>query len=160
MAKAAPSVTRTSSLSDRSDRIGDVSAQGVENQLRSEDSAFSSLLLLFAALFGCLSALSRLNPSVPTPSTCVTLPAQGQLIGERGGKLARRRFQNGSFFFRGKKNPVWVGRWREDVIVDGRIRREYRSEVLGSKSDYPTKRLALRELGKRLSVVTDFPYLA
>src|ERR1700674_5483107 len=104
MAKADPSVTRTSSLSDRSDSRGDVSALGVENQFRAEDSAFSSLLLLFAALFGCLSALSGLNPSVPTPSTCATLPAQVHLIGERGGKLARRRFQNGSVFFRGKKN--------------------------------------------------------
>src|SRR6202521_1796229 len=104
MAKAAPSVTRTSSLSIRSNRTGDVSVVGIENQLRAEDSAFSSLLLLFAALFGCLSALSRLNPSVPTPTTCATLPAQVHLIGERGGKLARRRFQNGSVFFRGKKN--------------------------------------------------------
>jgi hypothetical protein len=32
--------------------------------------------------------------------------------------------------------------------------------VLGSKSDYPTKRLALRELEKRLSVVNDFRYRA
>jgi integrase len=160
MAKAAPSVTRTTSISIRSDSTGDVSVVGVENELRANDSAFSSLMLLFAALFGCLSVLSRLNPAVPTPTTCATLPAQVQLIGERGGKLARRRFQNGSVFFRGKKNPVWVGRWREDVIVDGRIRREYRSEVLGSKSDYPTKRLALRELGKRLSVVNDSRYRA
>jgi hypothetical protein len=66
MAKAAPSVTRTSSLSDRSESIGYVPARGVENQLRADDLAFSSLLLLFAALFGCLSALSRLNPNVPT----------------------------------------------------------------------------------------------
>jgi integrase len=101
----------------------------------------------------------RVPAPLNTPN-CVTLPAQGQLIGERGGKLARRRYQKGSVFLRGTKNQVWVGRWREDVIEDGRIRREYRSEVLGSKSDYPTKRLALRALEKRLSVVNDLRYRA
>ncbi len=74
--------------------------------------------------------------------------------------MARRRFQKGRVFLRGSKNPVWVGRWREDVIEDGRIRRIERSEVLGSKSDYPTKRLALRELEKRLAVVNDPRYRA
>jgi len=91
---------------------------------------------------------------------CVTLPSRGQQIGERGGSLARRRFQKGRVFLRGIKNPVWVGRWREDEIEDGRIRRIERSEVLGSKSDLPTKRLALRELEKRLSVVNDPRYRA
>jgi integrase len=88
------------------------------------------------------------------------LPAQEQRIGERGGSLARRRFQKGRVFLRGKNNPVWVGRWREDEIKDGRIRRIERSEVLGAKSDYPTKRLALRELEKRLAVVNDPRYRA
>jgi integrase len=90
----------------------------------------------------------------------VTLPVQGRRIGERGGSLARRRFQKGRVFLRGKKNPVWVGRWREDFIENGRIRRIERSEVLGSHSDYPTKRLALRELEKRLTVVNDPRYRA
>jgi integrase len=89
-----------------------------------------------------------------------TMHAQEQRFGERGGSLARRRYQKGSVFLRGKKCPVWVGRWREDVIEDGHLRREYRSEVLGSKSDYPTKRLALRELEKRLSVVNNPRYRA
>ena len=69
--------------------------------------------------------------------------------------MARRRYQKGRVFLRGKKMPLWVGRWREDVIEDGRIRRIERSEVLGSKLDFPTKRLALRELEKRLCVVND-----
>jgi integrase len=98
--------------------------------------------------------------NLPTATNCATLPGRGQRIGERGGNLARRRFQKGRVFLRGKKNPVWVGRWREDIIEDGRIRRIERSEVLGSKSDYPTKRLALRELGKRLAVVNDPRYRA
>lgn len=91
---------------------------------------------------------------------CATLRARGQRIGERGGSLARRRFQKGRVFLRGKKKQVWVGRWREDVIEDGRVRRIERSEVLGSKADYPTKRLALRELEKRLAVVNDPRYRA
>ncbi len=93
-------------------------------------------------------------------TNCVTVPVRGQRIGERGGNLARRRFQKGRVFVRGKKNPVWVGRWREDVIEDGRIRRIERSEVLGSKLDFPTKRLAFRELEKRLCVVNDPRYRA
>jgi integrase len=96
----------------------------------------------------------------PATIDCATLPARGQQIGERGGRLARRRYQKGRVFLRGKKNPVWVGRWREDEIEDGRIRRIERSEVLGCKSDYPTKRLALRQLEKRLSVVNDPCYRA
>jgi integrase len=95
---------------------------------------------------GIRGALSTTN--------CANLRGRGQKIGERGGSLARRRYQTGRVFLRGK-NPVWVGRWRDDVIEDGRIRRPYRSEVLGSKSDFPTKRLALRELEKRLTVVND-----
>lgn len=91
---------------------------------------------------------------------CDSLPARGERIGERGGKLARRRFQKGRVFLRGKKNPVWVGRWREDEIENGQVRRIERSEVLGSKSDFPTKRLALRELEKRLGVVNDPRYRA
>jgi integrase len=89
-----------------------------------------------------------------------SIPLRGQRIGERGGNLARRRFQKGRVFLRGKKNPAWVGRWREDVIENGDTRRIERSEVLGSKLDYPTKRLALRELEKRLSVVNDPRYRA
>jgi len=74
--------------------------------------------------------------------------------------LARRRYQRGRVFLRGVRNPVWVGRWREDVIENGQIRRIERSEVLGSKSDFPTKRLALRELEKRLAVINDPRYRA
>jgi integrase len=91
---------------------------------------------------------------------CATLPARGQQIGEQGGRLARRRYQKGRVFLRGKKDPVWVGRWREDEIDNGNIRRIERSEVLGCKSDFPTKRLAFRELEKRLSVVNDPRYRA
>ena len=55
---------------------------------------------------------------------------------------------------------MWVGRWRDDVIEDGRVRRIERSEVLGAKSEVPTKRLAFRELEKRLAVVNNPRYRA
>jgi integrase len=46
-----------------------------------------------------------------------------------------------------------VLRWREDVIENGTPRRVYRSEVIGIKSDYPTRRLAMRAAADRLSTV-------
>ncbi|MGH9718232.1 MAG: tyrosine-type recombinase/integrase [Candidatus Acidiferrales bacterium] len=97
---------------------------------------------------------------VPSVEASDSISREGKRIGERGGGLARRRYQQGRVFFRGKKNPVWIGRWREDLIEDGRVRRVYRSEVLGAKSDFPTKRLALRELERRLTVVNDPRYRA
>ena len=97
-----------------------------------------------------------LNPGATAPM----MRAQGQRIGERGGSLARRRFQRGRLFLRGKKQKVWVGRWREDVIEAGVIRRIERSEVLGSLSEYPTRKLALRALEIRLAAINDPCYRA
>jgi len=66
--------------------------------------------------------------------------------------MARRRFQTGEVFLRGK-NPVWVGRWREDILENNKVRRCKRSLVLGTLQDFPTKRLALRALAKHLDEV-------
>jgi hypothetical protein len=69
----------------------------------------------------------------------------------QGGNLARKRYQKGYLFLRGKKLQVWVGRWLEDVIgPDNKIIRVQKSEVIGTKADF-TKRLAQRELDIRLS---------
>jgi integrase len=52
-----------------------------------------------------------------------------------------------------------VGRWREDVIgTDGVTRCIERSEILGSKSEIPTQRLALRRLEVLLSRVNARDY--
>ena len=76
-------------------------------------------------------------------------------------KMARRRFQGGSVFLRGTRDPVWVGRWREDVIgSDQKIKRVGRKEILGTKKDFPTKKLALRELGIRLAPINSVGYRA
>jgi len=136
---------------------------GVEVSICSEKETKSiprALTSIAVALFGLSRSLGGVNPSASTTTNCATLPARGQRIGERGGSLARRRYQKGRVFLRGKKNPVWVERWREDKIENGQIHRPERSAVLGSKLDLPTKRLALRELEERLVVVNEPRYRA
>jgi len=60
--------------------------------------------------------------------------------------MARRRYQTGWVFLRGR-NPKWIGRYREDRVgQDGIVRRERCSIVLGTKAELPTKRLAQRRL--------------
>ena len=54
--------------------------------------------------------------------------------------MARRRFQKGQLFKSGKRRKVWVGRWREDVLLEnetiGQVRRWL---VLGTIADLPTR---------------------
>jgi len=99
--------------------------------------------------------------SLPRAASQDTLACEGQPFCEREGKkLARRRFQNGSLFLRGKEGKKWIARWREDVIEAGQLKRVYRSEVIGTLKDFPTQRLAKRELYERLSTVNDLRYRA
>ena len=68
--------------------------------------------------------------------------------------MARRHFQNGYLFQRGKRNKVWVGRWWEVVMgSDGKLARVRRAEVLGFVSDLRTRREAERVLSDRLRPV-------
>jgi integrase len=65
--------------------------------------------------------------------------------------MARRRYQRGSCFLRGK-NQVWIGRYREDLLQQGgTIVRKRCSIVLGTKKEFPTKRLAERRLDSILA---------
>src|SRR5690242_20277767 len=67
-------------------------------------------------------------------------------------RMARKRYQRGQLFLKGKRHKVWVARWREDIIrLDGSTHRPRRSEVLGTLRDYPTRRLAERALERRLA---------
>ena len=60
--------------------------------------------------------------------------------------MARRRYQRGYLYFRGRRTSVWVGRWREDVMrSDGSVQRIRRSLVIGTRTDFPTRRLAERQ---------------
>ena len=113
------------------------------------------------SLCGVPIAAVRFKPGDSMSPDCVTLLAQEQHVnGRKGAPLARRRYQKGSLFVRGKRYPVWVARWREDVIEEGQVRRIYRSEVLGTFAEYPTRKLAERELQARLSEVNDPGYRA
>ena len=69
--------------------------------------------------------------------------------------MARRRFQQGQLLLLGER---WFGRWREDRIENGQVRRIRVQEYLGSKKEYPTRRLAERALHDRLSVINHVSY--
>jgi integrase len=66
--------------------------------------------------------------------------------------MTRLRYQHGSLTLRGRRNKVWVARWREDVLsLDGRRQRIRRSSVLGTLADIPTRRQARTLLYAKLS---------
>lgn len=70
--------------------------------------------------------------------------------------MSRKRFQRGQLL---RKGDNWLGRWREDVADDtGTIQRIHKKEVLGSIAEFPTKRLALRELERRLEPINNVDY--
>jgi integrase len=72
---------------------------------------------------------------------------------KREETVARPRWQTGWIFQRGKRNPVWIGRYREDVLTtDGRRRRRQRSIVLGPVRSVG-KRQAEAVLAKRLAAI-------
>lgn len=65
--------------------------------------------------------------------------------------MARRRYQRGCLFQRGRERKVWVLRFREDVMLpSGEISRVHRSEILGTLCDFPTRRMAQRLADQRL----------
>jgi integrase len=74
--------------------------------------------------------------------------------------MARRRFQNGCLILRnGKNRSVWIAQYRIDEVDQvGNVRRILRKEVLGSTQELKTRRLAQRELAKRLERINSFSY--
>src|SRR5713226_4032357 len=86
-------------------------------------------------------------PAAQASGNCGRLPRQGQRFDGQGGSMARRRYQQGRVFLRGKKPPKWVGRFRVDVVQqDGTVMRVERSVVLGTRRELPTEKLARRRL--------------
>ena len=68
--------------------------------------------------------------------------------------VARRRYQTGCLFKRGKRRKVWVARWREDVLLEGgQLGRLHKSVVLGTVAELPTKRHALTKLDEQIRPV-------
>lgn len=105
-----------------------------------------------------MARASQIGQSLPALKAACTLRGQGQPFSEQGGTLARRRYQKGRLFLRGK-NPVWVGRWREDVInPDGSITRVEKSSILGTKAELPTRRLAARRMEVLVGRINDPRY--
>jgi integrase len=73
--------------------------------------------------------------------------------------VARRRYQQGCLFLRGKNRKVWVLRYREDVMLpSGQITRVNRSEILGPIADIPTRRIAQRLVESRLRAINQNSY--
>jgi integrase len=98
---------------------------------------------------GALSGGARDFANVPTVARLQ--PAIGS-SGERGS-MARRRYQKGQLW---KEDGNWHGRWREDVY--GTNKRIRHHELIGIVKDFPTKRLAQRELDKRIEHVNRVTY--
>jgi len=65
----------------------------------------------------------------------------------KAAAMARRRYQKGSVISRGDS---WELRWKEDVVENGELRRPHRSKSV-SKAEFPTKRLARRELDRLMN---------
>src|SRR5260370_12172466 len=65
--------------------------------------------------------------------------------------MTRSRYQNGNLTLRGRRNKVWVARWREDVLgSDGSLQRVRRSIVLGTLASIRTRRRARTLLDAKL----------
>jgi integrase len=75
-----------------------------------------------------------------------------------GERMARTQYQTGSLRLRGKRAPTWYAVFRESIIVDGKIVRRQRWEILGTKKDYPTQKLALRALEGRVAPLNSLAY--
>lgn len=70
--------------------------------------------------------------------------------------MARRRYQRGQLI---RSGDNWLGRWRADVEhEDGAVKRVHKKEVIGTIADFPTKRLAERELARRLEPINNVEY--
>lgn len=83
-----------------------------------------------------------------------TLPTATESSG-KGGSMARRRHQKGQVYLCGE---MWYGRYREDVIQDGQVVRVRRNTPLGTKKEYPTKRLAERRMEQLLGRINSVDY--
>jgi integrase len=70
-------------------------------------------------------------------------------------RMARRRFQRGFLELSGDR---WIGRWREDVIENGQVKRVLGWHPIGTTKDYPTRRLALRAMEDRLTTINNVSY--
>jgi integrase len=83
----------------------------------------------------------------------IILPAGKSWRTGNGGEM-RRRFQVGSVRKRGRRCPVWEGRYYEPVIVEGKLRKVRRGVILGSRSQM-SKSEAKQKLQKLLQSLNE-----
>jgi integrase len=91
-------------------------------------------------------------------SACTVTARTAESTSRESGSMARRRHQSGRVIVRGKNPPVFVGRWREDVIQGEQTIRVERSMVLGTVAELKTKRIAQRLLDPILARINSFDY--
>ena len=99
------------------------------------------------------------EPLLRPPEVCTLAARPAESASKDYGSMARRRYQTGRVFIRGKKNPVYIGRYRDDVIgPDGKTRRIERSVILGSVSELKTEKNARRAFEPFLAGVNSVDY--
>jgi integrase len=90
------------------------------------------------------------------PPECTVSPGTIESSTLKGGSMARRRHQCGCVILKGQ---VWYGKYRDDVVEqDGTVTRVQRRTPLGTKQEYPTKRLAERKLEQILCRINAVEY--
>ena len=113
--------------------------------------AFPPLIseLELADLLGTTSAWVRSHSRPARPSR--TISTKGIAVnGQIGKSMARRRYEQGQL---SAVKGSWIARWREDIITSNGEVRRVRRGTIGNLKQYPTKRLAQRELDRRLKEV-------
>jgi integrase len=115
----------------------------------------------FASRFFWLTMNPSVENKLPHTVPACRVSVEVTESSSRNNSMARKRYQRGSVFLSGKKNDKWIGRYREDVIgLDGTVRRVRRDVILGTKREFPTKRLAQRRLDALLARINGLDYRA
>lgn len=106
---------------------------------------------------GVLGHGKSADPGISTVTNCDSLPIQGQHVsGQRGESLARRRYQKANLELRGN---TWTIRFREDMLrSDGSVERKLVRAVVGTRQEYPTRKLARRRADELVSRVNRLDY--
>ena len=79
--------------------------------------------------------------------------ASGESLERKINPVTLKRYQQGTVFKQGKKQKVWYGTFRDDVIkTDGTIERRKRKVRLGAFAELPSKQAALTELQKHMTL--------
>ena len=93
-----------------------------------------------AGLFGLQGSCEKIVTAKKTAAGGLEVDSQLGQSGQSslGGSLARKRYQRGYLFLRGKKQQIWVGRWLEDVIgPDNRTVRIHKPRPSAQKRTSP-----------------------